>query len=203
MDVRIAAHVAQLTHIDPAPQAKSQRVAAALGQIDFGLNREDFETPPQLDHQTTRARVQYEGPVYVTSAFAQVLDMGMSALDFERLSFSVGKHQRCRDGLAGFVIQDAPFQPVQAQAPVSQQKKSPEHGDHHQSSNRILRHGWAELNSLAKPATFPNVISRASLLRPWLEGLETRRLSPDRRGMKPNPIGNRSKFCIAADGIGQ
>src|SRR5262245_2917033 len=128
MDVRIAAHVAQLTHIDPAPQAKSQRVAAALGQIDFGLNREDFETPPQLDHQTTRARVQYEGPVYVTSAFAQVLDMGMSALDFERLSFSVGKHQRCRDGLAGFVIQDAPFQPVQAQAPVASKRRAPNTG---------------------------------------------------------------------------
>jgi hypothetical protein len=40
--------------------------------------------------------------------------MGMCAFNFEGLSVSIGKQQGGSDGLAGSVIQNAPFQPVYA-----------------------------------------------------------------------------------------
>ena len=58
----IAALIAQLTHVDPAPQAESQRLASMLGQIDLGLKRKGFETTPQLDHQATGAEFNTKVP---------------------------------------------------------------------------------------------------------------------------------------------
>ena len=46
MDMGVAAQIAQLTHIHPAPQAERQGLAVGLGQIDLGLEREDFGTTP-------------------------------------------------------------------------------------------------------------------------------------------------------------
>jgi hypothetical protein len=64
----------------------------------------------------------------------------MVALNFEALSFSVSKKQRGCYGLAGFVVQDPPFQPIQAQAPVGQQEKSRKHRNHHESTKITLLH---------------------------------------------------------------
>src|SRR5687767_1075824 len=138
MDMCVTAEIARFPHIDPSPQAESQGFASALGHIDLSLKGESFETTPQLDHQTTGAGVQCEGSVHVTSAFSQIHDVRMFALNFEWLPFSISKKKRGCCGPASFIIQDAPFQPIQAQAPVGQQEKSREHRNHNHSMNRTL-----------------------------------------------------------------
>src|SRR5687767_4530691 len=110
--------ISTLTHVDPTPQAESQHLTTLLREVHLGLLWKGLEAAPQLDHQTAGAGVQPECPIYVASALAQILHVGMAALDLERSSFSVGKQQSGCDRLAGFVVQDAPFQKLHSRAPV-------------------------------------------------------------------------------------
>src|SRR5262245_30139658 len=124
MDVRVAAQIALLTRVDPTPQTESQRPGLWLGQINLCLKREGFETSPDVYHQASGAGIQDESSIHVASTFAQVIDVGMFAFNFESLSISISKRQRGGNRLVGFVIQDASFQLVRAPAFVRQQQKN-------------------------------------------------------------------------------
>jgi hypothetical protein len=82
------------------------------GQIDLRLNRKVFQTASHLDSKPAGARTQHEGAVDVTSPLAEIVDMGVFAVNFKRLSVCVGKQQGGSDRLAGGVVQNAAFQPI-------------------------------------------------------------------------------------------
>src|SRR5512147_550257 len=145
MNMRVATHIAFFTHIDPTPQAESQWLTSVLSQVHRGFDRESLDSAPHLNHQAIGAGIQYERPVHVTSALAQVLNMGMRAFNLDRLSFSIGKQQRCCNWLAGFVIEDGPFQPVDTRASVGYRQKNCEQRGDHRPAIGTLGHIWSTL----------------------------------------------------------
>src|SRR5688572_10358579 len=116
MYMRVATRKTSLTHVDPAFQPDSQVSASSFRQVHVRLNRESFKSAPHVDTEAPRAGVQHKAPIDVTSASAQILNVGMPALDLECFPVAIGNCHGGGERLSCFIVNDPDFEATHARA---------------------------------------------------------------------------------------